>query len=232
MKIADNVAVLEIKDERGAYCPTLVWDENEVILIDTGLPGQLDLIRAAMEPLGFKPEDITKVIITHQDMDHIGCVNELRALGAKALAHKDEVPYLEGELMPVRLADMAEDIEKHGSNWSGEREYFEKAKADAPKYYIKVDRKLSDREYLDCCGGIEIIHTPGHMPGHIALHLLKDNIIVAGDAANIIHDKFIGPNPVFTNQERMPQANESFEKIRSLRPKMIVCFHGGIHFEK
>ena len=230
MKIAENVVMLELTDERGTYRPTFIWDENERILIDTGLPGQLDMIRAQLDPLGFRPENITKVILTHQDMDHIGCAGELQAFGARILAHRDEAPYLEGAKMSVRLSELAEKIEKCGSDdMKYEREYLEKAKLDAPKYYVKVDHALEDREVLDCCGGIEVIHTPGHMPGHIALRLLKHNIIVSGDAANIIADKFIGPNPVFTSQERMPQAMDSFGKLLELKSKMFLCFHGGVH---
>ena len=230
MKITDNIAMLELTDERGTYRPTLVWDEHERILIDTGLPGQLDLLSMALKPLGFELRDITKVIVTHQDIDHIGCVNELRGIGAQILAHEAEVPYLEGDKMAVRLAELAEDIGSRGGGvCDGELESFEQAKAEAPNYYIKVDRALRDGELLDCCGGIKVVHTPGHMPGHIVLHLLKDNIIVSGDAANIIDGKFAGPNPVFTSHERMPQAQDSFAKMMDLKPGMVLCFHGGVH---
>ncbi|MDD9267207.1 hypothetical protein ACFPES_09255 [Paenibacillus sp. GCM10023248] len=33
------------------YIPTVLWDEQDVILINTGIPGQLELIRAAFGPI-------------------------------------------------------------------------------------------------------------------------------------------------------------------------------------
>jgi len=230
VKIADNIVVLDLTDERGTYHPTLVWDEHEVVLIDTGLPGQLELISKAIAPLGFSLADITKVIITHQDHDHIGCVNELRHLGAQILAHKDEVPYLEGLKTPVRLSELEEDLKSRSESLNdGERDYYEQVKSNAPLFYTSVDRELDDGEVLDCCGGIKVVHTPGHMPGHIVLHLLGENIIVAGDAANVLVGEFVGPNPVFTSKARMPQAQESFTKMMALEPRLVVCFHGGVH---
>jgi len=229
MKVADNIAMLELTDERGTYRPTFIWDDHERIMVDTGLPGQLGLIAAALEPLGFRPSDITKVIVTHQDLDHIGCVNDLRALGASVLAHEDEIPYLDGTKTSVRLAELELDLASRDNVSPGEREYLEQARADAPKYHFKVDRALRDGEVLEYCGGIRVIHTPGHMPGHIVLHLLASDILVSGDAANIIDGKFIGPNPVFTGETRMPQAQESFAKLMALKPRTILCFHGGVH---
>ena len=52
--------------------PTLLWDEENVILVDTGFPGQLTEFRAAIEGLGLNADRLSKIIITHQDRDHIG----------------------------------------------------------------------------------------------------------------------------------------------------------------
>ena len=44
MKVANGVEVFELKTNmmgRQTVIPTLIWDEHEVILVDTGIPGQL-----------------------------------------------------------------------------------------------------------------------------------------------------------------------------------------------
>jgi mRNA degradation ribonuclease J1/J2 len=57
--------------------PTLLWDDENVILVDTGVPGQLQAIREAMDKLGVPFRRLDKVIITHQDVDHIGSLPEV-----------------------------------------------------------------------------------------------------------------------------------------------------------
>jgi glyoxylase-like metal-dependent hydrolase (beta-lactamase superfamily II) len=223
MRVADNVEILEIGDGGNTLCLTLTWGGGEVVLIDAGLPGQLDLIREAVMKAGFDLKDITKVIITHQDMDHIGCAKLLSELGAEILAHEEEAPYIQGDVTSVRLADM----EKRRSGFSaGEREYYEKVKANAKNFYVHVDRLLKDGEILDLCGGIKVIHTPGHMPGHIALLMTESNILVAGDAANASDGKLTGANPQYSQD--MALADISFKKMMAEKPDSVICYHGGL----
>lgn len=73
-KIAEGVAMLEINLNHFIIHPTLIWDEQKAVLVDAGMPGSLDLIRAEMEKAGVPFEKLDAVILTHQDMDHIGSV--------------------------------------------------------------------------------------------------------------------------------------------------------------
>ncbi|WP_414698835.1 MBL fold metallo-hydrolase [Paenibacillus sp. LPE1-1-1.1] len=75
----------------------LLWDDHDVILVDTGIPGQTELIRDALAKEGFAFDKLTKIIITHQDLDHIGSLPELiEASGGriKVLAHELTKPYI------------------------------------------------------------------------------------------------------------------------------------------
>jgi len=53
MKIASGIEMLEITANLtmgpGVLYPTLIWDQEEAILVDTGLPGQLLQIEEAMK---------------------------------------------------------------------------------------------------------------------------------------------------------------------------------------
>ena len=222
MRLSDNVEMLEITNEGGTIYPVLLWDDANIILIDTGLPGQLELIRDAVEKAGVSFEGITTVILTHHDMDHIGSAKLLRESGAEIWAHELEAPYIQGDELSPKLVKMEERFQELSD---GERAFLERVKAGAPMFHVHVDRKLKDGETLPCCGGIEIIHMPGHTPGHIALRLLASDILVAGDAANIVDRKLTGANPQHTLD--MEQAEQSFEKIRALGARMTVCYHGG-----
>ena len=64
MKIADGVEMLEITaDVLGkinTINPTLIWDNDTVILIDAGYPRQLPLIREAIEKAGVLLENLSR----------------------------------------------------------------------------------------------------------------------------------------------------------------------------
>ncbi|MDR2904176.1 MAG: MBL fold metallo-hydrolase [Clostridiales bacterium] len=182
MRIAENIEMLEILQDKGTLHLTLIWDDNEAVLFDTGLPGQLDLIRAAVENAGVPFERIKKVILTHQDMDHVGCAKLFSEQGVELFAHEDEAAYIQGDKMPVKLAALKERLPELSAEG---RAFYERLSEGAKNHYVKIDRLLKDGEILPFCGGMKIIHTPGHTPGHIAILLQSQNVLVAGDAANI-----------------------------------------------
>jgi glyoxylase-like metal-dependent hydrolase (beta-lactamase superfamily II) len=45
-----------------------------------------------------------------------------------------------------------------------------------------VEHVVSGGERLPDCGGINVLHTPGHTAGHISLHLPRIKTLIAGDA--------------------------------------------------
>src|ERR1051325_3046579 len=106
MKIADGVYVLPIprgsQEAEGFLNLTLILDdENGNTLADTGLPGQAEAIDAALGEADIGVRDLSRIIFTHQDLDHIGSGAELvRQSGARVLAHATEAPYIEGETRP------------------------------------------------------------------------------------------------------------------------------------
>jgi glyoxylase-like metal-dependent hydrolase (beta-lactamase superfamily II) len=223
MKIAANVELLEVKTEGGGiFYPVLAWDDKDLVLIDTGNPGEIESLRKEVEAAGHKLEDITRVFLTHQDMDHIGSAKALSEMGAELYAHEEEAPYIQGDKKPVRIAQMEEGLDKMDEKG---RAFYERVKAGAPLFYAHIDHPLKDGEVLDVCGGIKILHTPGHMPGHMVLLLIQSNILVVGDAANIDDGKLVGANPQHTREQA--EAALSFEKIKAVNAAGIVCYHGG-----
>ncbi|SCN08069.1 Protein of unknown function [Bacillus wiedmannii] len=71
------------------------------VLIDTGFPGQFEDIQIEMEKVGVSFDKLKVVILTHQDLDHIGSLPDLLENGVsdiKVYAHELDKPYIEGEL--------------------------------------------------------------------------------------------------------------------------------------
>lgn len=104
MHIAHGVEMLELKAELmngpGVLCPALIWDHQNAVLVDAGLPGMAPQFIEAIEDSGVSPAKLTHIIITHHDFDHIGSLAELQKKlphRVEILSHPDEVPYIQGE---------------------------------------------------------------------------------------------------------------------------------------
>ena len=224
MKIADNVEMLEISGTLGTVYLTLTWDSGSLVLVDTGFPGQTDAIVQAIGSAGFSAKNITHIILTHQDMDHVGCAKDLLKLSpnAQVMAHAEEAPYINGQKVPIKLAFMLERYDKLPVD---QKAWCDKIKKEYPNFTIQVSHTLSDAEVLPVCGGIEVIHTPGHTPGHISLFLRESSILVTGDALNVTDGTLTGPNPQHTLD--MELGLRSMEKAKKFPIKAVVSHHGG-----
>ncbi|MDR6550559.1 MBL fold metallo-hydrolase [Paenibacillus qinlingensis] len=181
----------------------LLWDEQEVILVDTGIPGQLGLIREQLAEASFPFDKLTKIIITHHDMDHIGSLPELVKASEgriEVLAHELGKPYIQGEVPTVKRQILAPPT--------------------------KVDVTLQDGDILPYCGGIQVIFTPGHTPDHISLYHINSRTLITGDALTSLDGMLMPPNPQFTPD--MPLALESVAKLLDYDIETVITFHGGV----
>jgi len=89
-----------------------------------------------------------------------------------------------------------------------------------------VDEYLEDGDRLDLAGGILVIFTPGHTPGHLSLYLERPKVLVAGDALTAEGGHLNGPNPSMTLDMR--PAMQSIRRLAELDVETIVCYHGGV----
>ena len=91
---------------------------------------------------------------------------------------------------------------------------------------VGVDESLEDGEHLDLAGGIHVIFTPGHTPGHLSLYLERPKVLVAGDALTAEEGRLNGPNPALTLD--VSEAVRTVRRLAELDLETIVCYHGGV----
>jgi len=230
MKLANGVEMLELSMDLGGQSmsihPTVIWDNTDVILIDTGMPGSLDNIRKEMDQAGIPFDKLNKIILTHQDIDHIGSLPALlehSSQNIEVYAHKEDEPYIQGEKALIKF-DPKQMIQRLESLPEELRRQAQELFSEAPKAH--VDTVLEDGDVLPFCGGITIIGTPGHTPGHISLYLNESKTLIAGDAFVSENGQVIGPNAQLTPD--MNQAVQSLKKFVDFDVENIVCYHGGI----
>ena len=183
MKITDGLEMLELKTNMmgrtSAFFPTLIWDSQSAILVDTGYPGMLPQLREAVDQTGVGISRLNRIIITHHDMDHIGnLASILQEPGGqiRVMAYREEIPYINGEKRPLKLAQFEDNLDALTED---QRAVYERMKAGFENGFAPVDQSLSDGQELPFCGGITVIHTPGHTIGHISLYLRHSKILIS-----------------------------------------------------
>jgi glyoxylase-like metal-dependent hydrolase (beta-lactamase superfamily II) len=90
-----------------------------------------------------------------------------------------------------------------------------------PDWLERQLRPVGDGEEIF---GLQIIDTPGHTPGHIAVFDTASRVLVAGDAITNTINGLRGPMSEFTVDK--PTAAESVRKLAALEPQVILFGHG------
>jgi glyoxylase-like metal-dependent hydrolase (beta-lactamase superfamily II) len=220
-QLNDDVRVVPLSTVRDGqtmtYNLSLVLDPTHgPTLVDTGLPGQLELIDAAMAEAGLRVADLRRIVLTHQDIDHVGSLHDLvAASGARVLAHEVEAPFIDGTELPrFKRPQMLDRVP------AAIRPVLE----GVPP--TPVDERLADGARLDVAGGVRVVFTPGHTVGHACLYLERTRTIIAGDALTAADGRLSGPSPTAT--EDMATASRSVARLAELDVDAIVCYHGGV----
>lgn len=234
MKLTENIEILELSMNRMGQTsfiyPTLIRDNGKNILVDTGLISNVSDIEEYLTESGLIFEDIDTIIVSHQDLDHIGGLPKIVELSGgktEVLSHKEEQPYITGEKQFIRMnADnLMAALNSLPENMRSQMEEL----IDEAKQYkgVKVTKTVEDGEILPYIGGITVIHTSGHTPGHICLYLNQSKILIAGDALDIVDGQLFGPKPGLSADEM--EAKNSIKKFLKYDIKTVICYHGGIY---
>ncbi len=200
MEIAPGVHQLDTS--RASNCFLIAGPEP--VLIDTCVPRQGERIAAHLAELGLKLTDIRRIILTHDDVDHIGSAQELRRVGGmEVYLHEASVPYALGQR---RRKPFPKAL--FGGIYARRMRY------GPPQPTLPIE----DGQML---GDIQVIFTPGHSPGHVCL--LYNGVLFAGDAF-LTGDTFKMSPRLLTYD--MPTARDSVRKLLNYDFHTAVSGHG------
>ncbi|WP_070156265.1 MBL fold metallo-hydrolase [Sphingobium phenoxybenzoativorans] len=135
---------------------TLFWctQTNKAAFVDPG--GDLDRLKAAAQQQGV---EIEKILITHGHIDHCGQAGIL----AKELGVQIEGPH---EADRYWIAKLSEEGGKYGINGQ----------------VFEPDRWLVDGDTVTVGNlTLDVIHCPGHTPGHVVFHHAPSKLAIVGD---------------------------------------------------
>ncbi|MEU5860533.1 MBL fold metallo-hydrolase [Nonomuraea sp. NPDC047529] len=200
----------------------LVDTAEGITLIDAGLPGHWRDLQRELRSLGKSVDDISGLVLTHGDSDHIGFAERLRsAHGVPVFVHAaDAVRTRTGEKPKVAAGPM-----RLGPTL-GFFSYSVRKNGLRPRYVGEVT-EIGDGDVLDLPGSPVIVGMPGHSPGSVAVHVPLADAVFVGDALTTRHvlTGREGPRSApFTDDPA--EALDSLDRIGGLPASWVLPGHG------
>jgi glyoxylase-like metal-dependent hydrolase (beta-lactamase superfamily II) len=175
---------------RGVNAFLLESESDGLVLIDTGVPGSTGRISEAVDSLGRCLSDIRHIFVTHCHSDHTGSLAELKdATSACVYMHRSDARLVQTGQVMQRLLPAPGVVSKV---------LYRAVVPSLPKSVepVSADVLVDGGDQVPVAGGIRVVHTPGHTPGHIVFLANAWNAAFIGDAAANI----LGLRLMFTYQ--------------------------------
>ena len=190
-------------------------DDGEMTLIDTGMPGGAENLKAAIASIGKNVADIRHIIVTHCHPDHSGAAAAIKRMTtASVYMHPaDAVMVQEGRgkrpmtpspgifariMFNMIIARASGDVEP-----------------------CVIDHEIEDGTELPIGGGLKAIHVPGHCAGQLALLWPSRRVLFVADAASNLPGLRLS-----LGYEHLSEGLKSLAKLAALDFD-IACFGHG-----
>ncbi|MCG7309430.1 MBL fold metallo-hydrolase [Brachybacterium sp. ACRRE] len=175
--VADGIHLLQ----HGHVNCWLIEGAGGLTLVDAGLPGVWNRLGRAVRELGYRPEDLRALVLTHAHFDHVGTARRLvdrlglpvlappqeRELAAHPYRYAHENPRVLYPIRHPRAVPLLGGMLAAGA---------------ACVRGVELTGTFAPGDDLDVPGAPRVIATPGHTLGHVALHLPDRDAVITGDA--------------------------------------------------
>lgn len=155
-----------------------LFPDDPVTLIDAGrdTPASRSALEAAFAAAGRALADLSRLVVTHADSDHVGAAAWLRSVsGCEVFLHEADVPRLSAA---TRAASALAMLGALGFSTADLEALF----ADGPGPDLSVAvTPLTDGAFLAGRASLRAEHRPGHTPGHVWLVDEASGAVFVGD---------------------------------------------------
>ena len=200
---------------KGGYSRAYLFEDGDrLTLVDTLFDDDAQLIIAYLLSIGRSPGELTDILLTHAHRSHLGGVATLRRLSdAQVHCHHSEAAIVEGRVgaPPVGLLPLRPFVLYPFRVLS----YLHRP----PHVPCAVDRTLAEGDRV---GSLEVLHVPGHTPGHLAF-LWRQRALIVGDAI-LTWPSFGAGWPGFNLDER--EYRRSLWRLVRMEPQIVGPGHG------
>lgn len=204
---------------RGQVANGYIWvSQRGPVVIDAGPPGAGPPIINALTALGYGPQDLVALLVTHGDFDHVGGLAALKRWSyAPVVAAEAEVPLIEGRVdhrSRIRPRSATEHLMALVASLL--------TRVAGTPEPVTVDLVLSPASETTL-GGLRPVPTPGHTAGHTCFLTPESGILFTGDA--ILNNRRLSL-PIAIATEDMDQAKRSIKQLAGLSFD-VACFGHG-----
>ena len=197
--------------------------EGGLTLIDGGCPIDSTSLSVGIEALPLVPKrslaDVRRIILTHSDGDHTGCISVV--LAASHPSRKPLVTTSKIEADAIAVGGTS----RQGSWWIRPLLWLS-ALYLGTSPPTPVDEIVKDGDILHVLGGLHVVSTIGHTPDHISLHVPALGVLFTGDSATTNPDGSLSHSS-FSNWDN-GKFIESAKKMAALNSTILCPGHGPV----
>ena len=226
MEILQGIHRIESDLGERFMCQYLLLGEERTVLVDTGLSGTPgEVIVPYLEGIGLSIEDVDEVIISHADVDHCGGNHALKEMKPELRFSCGEADRAWVESTERIMAEIYLWSEPYGFGPDNESKDWISTElgGDSP---VDVGLRGGETLRLGPDWRVEILHLPGHTPGHLGIWDPKNDAAIIIDAAleTGIYDR-AGNRLLPPRYFDATGYQSTIHKLRSMRPGHLLTAH-------
>jgi glyoxylase-like metal-dependent hydrolase (beta-lactamase superfamily II) len=207
-------------------CQYLLVGEDRTVLVDTGLAGTPEeVIIPYLGEIGLSLEEIDEVLISHADLDHCGGNRALKERHPSLWFSCGEPDRAYVENNRVMLAEIYGWSEPYGFGPAEETKasILEDLGGDSP---IDAGLRGGETMRLGPDRRVEILHLPGHTPGHLGIWDPKNGAAIIIDAVleTGIYDRE-GNRLIPPRYFDVARYQSTIRRLQSMRPEHLLTAH-------
>jgi glyoxylase-like metal-dependent hydrolase (beta-lactamase superfamily II) len=188
-----------------------VDDDGTVTLVDAGLRGADRGLVAALSEIGRRPSDVARIVLTHAHPDHAGGAAGIRRrTGAPVQIHDEDAGFVRRGVGPP--PDPAQPLARVLA-------FISNHQPSSP-----VDATFAEGDLVPVAGGLRVLHTPGHSPGHCSFLHERSGVLVTGDALVNLRDRVAYSFAVFCSSYAL--SKETAERLGEVDYEIAAFTHG------
>jgi glyoxylase-like metal-dependent hydrolase (beta-lactamase superfamily II) len=191
----------------------LLAHKQQLVLIDTLFSADAAVILNGVASMGRSVKDLKHIVLTHAHRAHLGGLARLKQLSdATVYCHEWEADIVAGD-RPIQQASLLP--RRPFRIWPSQvAARFLRHKPCKVDQWIKAGDKV---------GPLDVIHTPGHTPGHLAFFWPEKRAVFAGDALVTYPQLDEGWAGFMLNAH---QNRNSVQVLAALNPDYVGVGHG------
>jgi glyoxylase-like metal-dependent hydrolase (beta-lactamase superfamily II) len=211
-------------------------DDDPLTLIDTGQRDEAarTALQSGMAEVGYRIEDLERIIVSHQHIDHWGLAAELvRCSGAEVCALSGFAGWLSRVPDPV-LAEgtyMRDTVTGHGGTAAAAAMIENDASYGET---LTVDRRLRDGDTLEFAHrALTVLHRPGHSASDTAFLdasrgvLLGADLLMQKPSAAVLAPRLDGA-PATRRPRALARQLTSLRTLQTLELSLVLPGHGPV----